>query len=159
MLNKWFSTKKEIEKWIDQKLHMFETQENRNPWLSKEEWLKISLYTDKTKDFFYFFPCELHEWLSRLANSQGMWRLDDPIVWTPQLVRHMETLENNIMRAIDHQVDHILGGFFCELVIDMTIKYSEAKHRFLKGLQGKYLKSMKTWIKMLLWEKRVIPLT
>ena len=97
MSNKWFPTKKEIEKWLDQKLHMFSTQENKNLWLSKEQWLNRYLYTDETKAFFCFFPCELHEWLSRLANIQGAWRHDDLIVWTPELVRRLEASKYNIV--------------------------------------------------------------
>jgi len=71
MSNKWFPTKKETEKWIDQKLHEFAAKENKNLLLSKEEWLNIYLYTNEHKIFFCSFPCELHQWLSKLVDSKG----------------------------------------------------------------------------------------
>ena len=36
--------------------------------------------------FFFSFPVELYEWIAKLADSQGRWKLDNPIVWTPELV-------------------------------------------------------------------------
>ena len=67
-------------------MQVFMTQDNKRPKLSKEQWLQIFLYTDETDTLFYFFLEELHEWLSKLANCQGTWRLNGPIVWTPKLV-------------------------------------------------------------------------
>lgn len=46
-------------------------------------------------------------------------------------------------------------GFITEFLVDTTVSYSEAEQRFLKGSWGKYIKSLNTWIKMLLCEKRV----
>lgn len=80
MSNKRFPTKKEVEKWIDRKLHEFTAQENRSWNLSKEEWLNRYMYTDKHEIFFCSFSCELQEWFSESADSQGTWKLDDPIV-------------------------------------------------------------------------------
>ena len=108
MSNKWFPTKKEIEKLLDRKIHAFAAQENRNLQLSKEQWLNRYLYTNETKAFFCFFPCELHEWLSKLVDSQGMWRLDNPIVWTPELVKHLEASKDNIVWVFDHWIDRIV---------------------------------------------------
>jgi len=83
MSHHWNLTKKEIEKWLDWNIHKFVVQENKNPRLSKEEWLNRYLYTEIHKIFFYTFPIELYEWLAKLTCSQGWWRLDSPIVWTP----------------------------------------------------------------------------
>lgn len=91
------------------------------------------MYTDETKAFLCFFPCKLHEWLSKLANSQGMWRLDDPILWTQGLVKHPKALENNSMQCFDHWIDHIIGGFVTKLMIDTAINSSEAERRIFKG--------------------------
>jgi len=89
MCNKWFPTKKELDKWIDQKLYAFGAQENISPNLSKEQWLQIFLYMNETNVFLCFFLEELYEWLCKLVDSQGTWRLKGPIVWTPELVRCM----------------------------------------------------------------------
>jgi len=83
MWRKWIPTKKEIEKLIDQKLHEFVAQENKNLCLSKEEWLNRYPYTEEHKIFFCSFPCKLYEWLAKLVAGKGTWKLDNPIVWTP----------------------------------------------------------------------------
>ena len=87
-----------------------------------------------------------------------MWKFDGPIVWTPELVRWLEASEDKIAHAVDHWLDHVIGGFVTEFTVDTLIKYSEAEHRFFKGLQGKYVKSLNTWIKMLLCKKWVMQL-
>lgn len=51
----------------------------------------------------------------------------------------------------------IMGGFITEFTIDTSISYSEVERRFFKGPRGKYLKDLKTWIKMILCEKGVMP--
>jgi len=83
MSHHWNPTKKEIEKWLDQKIHELAAQENRNLCLSKEEWLNRYLYIEIHKIFFCTFPIELYEWLAKITDSQGRWKLDSPIVWTP----------------------------------------------------------------------------
>lgn len=92
----WNPTKKEIEKWLDKKIHEFEKQENRTLQVSDEKWLERYVYTEIHKIFFESFPSELYEWIMRLANSPGRCRLDQPIVWTPVLVHRLESLEDKI---------------------------------------------------------------
>jgi len=126
MCDKWFPTKKEIDKWIDQNVHAFTTQENRSPKLSKEQWLQRFLYIDETDVFFYFFPKELYEWLSKLAYNQGTWRLNGPIVWNSELVQCLEALESNITRVVDHWIDRTLGSVVIDFAINRNFSYSEA---------------------------------
>ena len=102
--------------------------------------------------FFASFPFELYEWIAKLADSQGRCRLEKPIMWTPKLVRILEVSGDKIARAVDHWLDRIIGGFITEFVVDTTVSYSEV----LKGPRGRYIKSLNTWIKMLLCEKWVI---
>lgn len=60
------------------------------------------------------------------------------------------------MHVIDHFLDQIIGGFITYLTVDTSVSYSEVERCFLKGLRGKYVKSLNTWIKMLLHEKGVM---
>lgn len=126
--------------------------------MSKEEWLNRYLFTDEHDIFFCSFPCELHEWLSKLADSEDKWNLNSPIVWTRELVKCLEASKNKIVWDIDYWIDRIMGRFITEFAINMSTTYSEVKHRFFKGPRVKYLKCLKTSIKMLLCEKQVIPL-
>lgn len=91
------------------------------------------LYTEIHEIFFASFTSELYEWIVKLADSQGRCRLDKPIVWTLELVHKLEALEDKVVRAMDHWLDQIIGGFITEFVVDMTVSYSEAERRFLKG--------------------------
>ena len=72
------------------------------------------------------------------------YKLDQPIVWTPELVRRLKALEDKIVRVVDHWLNWIIVGFIIEFAIDTTVSYIEAKRRFLKGLRGKYIKSLNT---------------
>jgi len=69
-----------------------------------------------------------------LVDTQGTWRLDDPIVWTPEVMRHLEDSENNIAWVFDHWIDRMLGGFVTEFAIDSNVSYSEEGCRIFKGL-------------------------
>lgn len=101
----------------------------------------------------------------KLANSQGRWKLDNPIVWTPELVRRLEASEDKIARVVDHWLDRIIGGFITDFVVDTLVSYSEVERCFLKGQRcflkgqrGEYVKYLNTWIKILSCEKRVMQL-
>ena len=98
----WNPTKKEIETWLDRKIHELTVQENKNLQLTKEQWLDKYLDTDIHEIFFCTFPIKLYEWITKLADDQGRWRLDDPIVWTPELVRILEASKDKIACAVDH---------------------------------------------------------
>ena len=65
---------------MDRKIHEFAAQENKNPRLTKEQWLDRYLYMEIHKIFFYSFPVNLYEWIVKLADGQGRWRLKSPIV-------------------------------------------------------------------------------
>jgi len=111
---------------------------------------------DIHKIFFTSFPTKLYQWTVKLADSQGRWKPNSPIVWTPKLVRRLEVSEDKISHIVHHWLDHIIRGFITEFVVDTLVSYSEVERCFLKGPLGKYVKSLNTWIKMLLCEKRFI---
>lgn len=77
-------------------------------------------------------------------------------MWTLELVSRIEASEDKIARVVDHWLNRIIGGFIIEFAIDVTVSYSEVERHFLKGPRGNYIKSLNTWIKMLLCEKRVM---
>lgn len=156
MWEHWNPTKKEIEEWSDLKLHKFTVQESRNRRVSEEDWLDRYIFTDIHEIFFVSFPIELYEWIARLADSVGRCRLDHPIMWTPELVRRLEAIEDKIAHAVDHWLDRVIGGFIIEFAIDTTVSYSEAKRWFLQGPRGRYIKSLNTGIKMSLCDKQIM---
>ena len=95
--------------------------------MSKEEWLNRYIYTYEHETFFCFFLCELNQWLSKLVDSQGTWKLDNPIVWTLELVRHLDNSGNKITRVVDYWINTILDGFITKFVLDKFVSYSKAE--------------------------------
>lgn len=86
----------------------------------KEEWENIYLFIDKHEIFFFSFPYELHEWLPKLENSYGTWKLEDPTMWTLELVKCLDALENIFTEVIYHKIDHILGEFINNFSINSS---------------------------------------
>ena len=68
-------------------------------------------------------------------------------------MHRLEATEDKIAHIVDHWLDRVLGGFITEFAIDTTVSYSEAERGFLQVPWGKYIKSLNTYIKMLLCEK------
>ena len=56
------------------------------------------------------------------------------IIWTPKLVQKLEASEDKIAHAVNHWLDHIIGGFVIELAVDTSVSYNEARLCFFKGL-------------------------
>lgn len=63
----------------------------------------------------------------KLVDSQGWWKLDGTIVWTPELVLRLEASEDKIACDFDHWLDHIIGGFITERMVDTSVSYSKAE--------------------------------
>ncbi len=68
----------------------------------------------------------------------------------------LEASEDKIARVVGHWLDRIIRGFITEFAVDTTVSHNKIEQHFHKGLRGKYIKSLNTWIKMLLCEKRVM---
>lgn len=71
-------------------------------------------------------------------------------------MHRLKKSEDKIARDVDHWLDRIIGGFIIEFAIDTTVSYNEVERSFLKGLRGRYIKSLNTWIKILLCQKWVM---
>lgn len=71
-------------------------------------------------------------------------------------MHRLEASEDKIACIVDHLLDRVIGGFITKFTIDTTMSYSEAERRFLQGPWGKYIKSLNTWIKMMLCEKQIM---
>jgi len=95
--------------------------ENKSPQISEKRWLDRYIYTEIHKIFFASFSLGLYEWITRLANSTGRCKLDQPIVWTLQLVHRLEASKDKTVWALDHWLDQIIGWFITEFTIDITV--------------------------------------
>ena len=98
---------------------------------------------------------ELYDWLSKL-NDKHVFKKKRNIVWTPELIHAMKSVDNPISQEVDFWLASLLEGFITEFVVDQRKSFSEAEWYFFKGYCGKYLNSLNLSLKMLLHEKGVL---
>jgi hypothetical protein len=60
-MSRWFPSKKEIYKWIEDQDKDFTEAQNKNPNLSIEDWLERYIFTNILKIFFGGIHQELYE--------------------------------------------------------------------------------------------------
>ena len=71
------------------------------------------------------------------------------------MVRDITRVSNTISRAIDFWVDSIFQGYITEFAVETITSYSEAERKFFQGPRRRYLLSISTWIKILVFEKGI----
>jgi hypothetical protein len=59
-------------------------------------------------------------------------------------------------RAVDFWLDSIVAGFITEFAVDTSKSYRAAEKEFLRGPRGRYIRSLYTSIKILLYNKGVM---
>jgi hypothetical protein len=155
-MSRWFPSKTEIQKWIEDQEKDFAEAQNKNPNLSIEYWLGRYIFTDIHEIFFGGIHQELYEWLARLAYTQFEIRSRPPVVWTSALIKKVKRVDNVMSREVDHWFDSTIGGYITEFVVDRVESYSQAERYFFKGPRGKFLHFLKLRIKMLLHEKNIL---
>ena len=101
----------------------------------------------------------VQEWLSILETRQKKFERREAVEWSHQLVREITSVSNTIFRDVDIWVDSILQGYITEFAIEMITSYSEAGRIFFRGSRRRYLLSISTWIKMLVYEKGILQLS
>ena len=70
----------------------------------------------------------------------------------------MKNIDNVVSRVVDFWLMSLLSGFITEFAVDTVKAYSEAECQFFKGYQGKFLNSLRLWIKILLCDKGILQL-
>ena len=65
-------------------------------------------------------------------------------------------MNNKFTHAIYFWLDSILAGFITEFVVEIVKSYSIAEQEFLRGPRGRYIRSLYTSIKILLYNKGVM---
>jgi hypothetical protein len=153
---RWFPSKIEIHKWIEEQEKDFVEAQNKNPNLSIEDWLGRYIFTDIHEIFFAGIHKELYEWLARLADTEFEIRSRPPVVWMSVMIKNVKRIDNIVSRAVDHWFDSTIGGYITELSIDRVDSYSQANIYFFKGPRGNFLHFLKLNINILLHEKNIL---
>jgi hypothetical protein len=65
-------------------------------------------------------------------------------------------VNNKFTCAVDFWLDSIVVGFITEFAVDTVKSYSAAEQEFLHGPRGRYIRSLYTSIKILLYNKGVL---
>ena len=65
------------------------------------------------------------------------------------------SVSNTIFRAVDFLVDSILQRYITEFAIEAITSYSEVEIKIFQGPRRRYLLSISTWIKMIVYEKDI----
>jgi hypothetical protein len=65
-------------------------------------------------------------------------------------------VNNKFTHAVDFWLDSIVVGFITEFVVDTVKLYNAMEQEFLHGPQGRYIRSLYTSIKILLYNKGVL---
>ena len=155
-MSRWFPSKTEIQKWIEDQEKDFIEAQNKNPNMSTEDWLGRYIFTDIHEIFFGGIHPELYEWLARLADTQFEVRSRPHVVWMSALIKKVKRFDNFVSIAVDHWFDSTIGRYITEFSIDRVELYSQAERYFFKGPRGKFLHFLKLRIKMLLHEKNIL---
>jgi hypothetical protein len=119
-MSRWFPSKTEIQKWIEDQERDFAEAQNRNPKLSTKGWLQRYIFTDIHKIFFGGIHQDLFEWLARLVNTQFEIRSRPLVVWTPSLIQKIKRVDNIVSRVVYHWFDSTIGGYIIEFVVERT---------------------------------------
>ena len=89
-MSRWFPSKTEIQKWIEDQEKNFIEAQNKNPNLSSKDWLEKYIFTDIHNIFFGGIHQELYEWLARLEDTQFKIRSRLSVVWTLDLIKKVK---------------------------------------------------------------------
>jgi hypothetical protein len=124
--------------------------------MSDKQWMQRYVYTYLYEIFFGEFPFILTEWIEILVDKNGRYRATTSRNWTLELVRQLNYISNPTNHAVEFWLDSLLGGYIKEFSIDCIQSYNVAEREFFKGMCGRFLKSLGTWIKMILCEKHIM---
>ena len=85
--------------------------------------------------FFATYANELYEWLSKLTDK-NIFKKKRNIVWTPELIQTVKSVDNPISRAVDFWLASLLEGFIIEFTVDQRKSFNEVERYFFKGYRG-----------------------
>jgi hypothetical protein len=113
------------------------------------------MFIDLHEVFFCDFPHLLQEWILRLKDNHAI-NQTRQLEWTPIQIDQLQKVNNKFTRADVFWLDNIVAGFIIEFVVDTMKSYNAAEQDFLRGPRGRYIRSLYTSIKILLYNKGVM---
>ena len=133
----------------------FAQKDRRNSKLTPRKYLDKYVFSDLHEVFLCDFPHVLQEWILRLKYNHPTNRIRQ-LEWNPIEIVQLQRVDNKFTCVLDLWLDNIVAGFITKFAVDTTKSYSISEKYFLKGPQGRYIISLYTSIKMLLYKKGVM---
>jgi hypothetical protein len=155
MLRPWNPTKEEIESWLKTKELEFAQKDNRNPRVTLRKYLEKNVFTDLHEVFFCDFPHLLQEWILRMKDTHAKNWIGQ-LEWTPIQITQLQQVNKKFTRTVDFWLDNIVAGFITKFAVDTMKSYNAVEKVFLHGPRGRYIRSLYTSIKILLYKKGVM---
>ena len=155
MFSPWNPVKENIESWLKTKQLEFSQKDNRNPKLRPRKYLYKYVFSDLHEVFFCDFMNLLQEWLLRLKYNQPTNRIRN-LEWNLVEITQLQQVNNKFMRAVYFWLGNIVTWFIIEFAVDTAKSYTAAKQDFLKGPRGRYIRSLYTSVKTLLYNNGVM---
>jgi hypothetical protein len=155
MFGPWNPTKAEIERWLKTKELEFVQKDNKNPKLTPIKYLDKCVFSNLHEVFFCDFPHLLHEWLLRLKDNHPTIRIRQR-EWNHVEITQLQQINNKFTHKVDFWFDSIVAGFITEFAVDTAMSYSAVEQDFLKGPRARYIVSLYTSIKILLYNNDVM---
>jgi hypothetical protein len=76
--------------------------------------------------------------------------------WTPVWIDQLQQVNKKFTRAVDFWLNSIVAGFIIDFAEDTKKSYNALEQEFLRGPRGRYIRSLYTSIKILLYKKGVM---
>jgi hypothetical protein len=154
MLRPWNYTKEDIETWIRTKEMEFAQKDNRNTRVTPCKYLDKYVFTDLHEVFFCDFPHLLQDSILRLKDNNAMNQFQQ-LEWTPVPIEQLLQVNNKFTHIVDFWLDSIVVGFITKFGVDTVKSYNAVEKEFLRRPRGRYIRSLYTSIKILLYNKGV----
>jgi hypothetical protein len=155
MFRPWNPTKAEIERWLKTKELEFVQKDNKNPKLTPCKYLDKYMFSDLHEVFFCDFPHVLQEWLLRLKDNHPTNRIRQ-IEWNPVEITQLQQVNNKFTCASRF----LARQYCCRVYHRICSRYRKVlqrnRERVSKGPRGRYIRSLYTSIKILLYNKGVM---
>jgi hypothetical protein len=105
--------------------------------------------------FFYDFLHLLQEGLLKLKDNRPTNRIKQ-LEWNHVEITQLQQVDNKFTCTIDFWLDSIVAGFITEFAVDTAKSYTATEQDFRKGPKGRYIRSLYTSIKILLYGNGVM---
>jgi hypothetical protein len=113
------------------------------------------VFSDLHEVFLCDFLHLLQEWFLILKDNHPKNKIRQ-LQWNPMEIVQSQQVDNKFMCTLDLWLENIVAGFITEFVVDRPNSYTMIEKGFINIPRGRYIISLYTSIKILLYDNSVI---